>query len=77
VDAADTGRIAGEDIMHLVNKQNENNDRKNEVYIMMNVFKKFAEAYNENKVAVICGMAMMNGNTNVYPLYEAMTEESK
>jgi hypothetical protein len=40
-------------IMHLVNKQNENDDRKNEVYIMM------------------------NGNTNVYPLYEAMTEESK
>jgi ABC-type phosphate transport system substrate-binding protein len=39
--------------MHLVNKQNENNDRKNEVYIMM------------------------NGSTNVYPLYEAMTDESK
>jgi plastocyanin domain-containing protein len=53
------------------------NDSKEEVIIMMNVFKKFAEAYNENKVAVICGMAMMNGNTNVYPLYEAMTDESK
>jgi plastocyanin domain-containing protein len=44
---------------------------------MMNVFKKFAEAYNENKAAVICGMAMMNGNTNVYSLYEALTKESK
>jgi plastocyanin domain-containing protein len=43
---------------------------------MMNVFKKFAEAYNENKVTVICGMAMMNGSTNVYPLYKAMTDAS-
>jgi hypothetical protein len=61
-------------IMHLVNNKTT---AKKEVIIMMNVFKKFAEAYNENKVAVICGMAMMNGNTNVYPLYEAMTDESK
>jgi plastocyanin domain-containing protein len=60
--------------MHLVNNKTT---AKKEVIIMMNVFKKFAEAYNENKVAVICGMAMMNGNTNVYPLYEAMTDESK
>jgi hypothetical protein len=41
---------------------------------MMNVFKKFAEAYKENKVTVICGMAMMNGSANVYSLYEAMTD---
>jgi plastocyanin domain-containing protein len=60
--------------MHLVNNKTT---AKKEVIIMMNVFKKFAEAYNENKVAVICGMAMMNGNTNVYPLYEAMTDENK
>jgi plastocyanin domain-containing protein len=60
--------------MHLVNNKTT---AKKEVIIMMNVFKKFAEAYNENKVAVICGMAMMNGNTNVYPLYEALTDESK
>jgi plastocyanin domain-containing protein len=43
---------------------------------MMNVFKKIVEAYNENKVTVICGMAMMSGNANVYPLYEAMTDAS-
>jgi hypothetical protein len=43
---------------------------------MMNVLKKFAEAYNENKAVVICGMAMMNGSTNVYPLYKAMTDAS-
>jgi plastocyanin domain-containing protein len=60
--------------MHLVNNKTT---AKKEVIIMMNVFKKFAEAYSENKVAVICGMAMMNGNTNVYPLYEALTDESK
>jgi plastocyanin domain-containing protein len=60
--------------MHLVNNKTT---EKKEVGIMMNVFKKFAEAYNENKAAVICGMAMMNGNTNVYPLYEALTDESK
>jgi hypothetical protein len=41
--------------------------------MMMNVFKKFAEAYNENKATVICGMAMMSGNVVVYPIYEAMT----
>jgi hypothetical protein len=44
--------------MHLVNNKTT---AKKEVIIMMNVFKKFAEAYNENKVAVICGMAMMKG----------------
>jgi plastocyanin domain-containing protein len=47
---------------------------ENEVYIMMNVFKRFAEAYKENEVTVICGMAMMSGNTNVYPLYQALTD---
>jgi hypothetical protein len=41
--------------------------------IMMNVIKKFAEAFNENKASVICGMAMMCGNANAYAMYAAMT----
>jgi hypothetical protein len=43
---------------------------------MMNLFKKFTEAYKENQATVICGMSMMCGNSNVYPLYRALTENT-
>jgi hypothetical protein len=43
---------------------------------MMNLIKKFAEAYKENQATVICGMSMMSGNANVYPLYLALTENT-
>jgi hypothetical protein len=45
--------------------------------LMMNVIKKFAEAFNENKASLICGMAMMNGCSNVYTMYKAMNNADR
>jgi plastocyanin domain-containing protein len=40
---------------------------------MMSLMSKIVAAYKENAATVVCGMAMMNGNTNVYELYRAMS----
>jgi hypothetical protein len=60
--------------MLIVNKQKRKTMIEMRYINMMNIIKKFAEAYNENKLTVICGMSMMTGNTNIYQLYKAMTD---
>jgi hypothetical protein len=44
---------------------------------MMNIIKKFAATFNENMATVICGMAMMNGCTNTFTMYKAMTDADR
>jgi hypothetical protein len=43
---------------------------------MKSLFGKIVEAYKENCAIAICGMAMMNGSTNLYSIYRAMTENT-
>jgi hypothetical protein len=61
--------------MHNVNKATKRKEMR--YTIMINVIKKFAEAFNESKASVICGMAMMCGNANAYAMYEAMTNADR
>ncbi len=35
---------------------------------------KLVNAYRENRVSIICGLLAMNGTSNVYPVYKALSE---
>jgi len=35
---------------------------------------KLKETFHENRATIICGMMMLNGYTNVYPLYQALSK---
>jgi hypothetical protein len=61
----------------MLNVNKQSNRKEMRYTIMMNVIKKFAEAFNENKASVICGMAMMCGNANAYAMYAAMTNADR
>lgn len=32
------------------------------------------ESFYENRASIICGLLTMNGNTNIYPLYQMLSE---
>jgi hypothetical protein len=37
-------------------------------------FRGIVEAYKENAATVVCGMAMMSGQTNVYQMYRSLQD---
>jgi hypothetical protein len=37
------------------------------------LIQKFAEAYNENKASMLCGMALMSGYPIAFTMYKTMT----
>lgn len=35
---------------------------------------RFLNYYRENQATIVCGMLSMNGSSNMYPLYKALTK---
>jgi hypothetical protein len=53
----------------------QRNEHREKRYIMRNsFFRGIVEAYKENAATVVCGMAMMSGQTNVYQMYRSLQD---